>query len=177
MNKQELTAMVAEILGSMTPEPKVKASGYRPETPGPERKGPEWEAGDFVPDITQLDLRQLYLTEDPEKPEAYKKLKARTPARLGSGKAGARYRTLTALRFRADHAAAGDFAGLQVAGKGFHCLEEFRSTIFNAVGKVGDFAVFIRVFDRPGFQQSHLFHGSGKHSLHIVHGLFINVHP
>ena len=35
-------------------------------------------------------------------------MKEKTPARLGSGKAGPRYRTLTMLRFRADHAAAQD---------------------------------------------------------------------
>ena len=35
-------------------------------------------------------------------------MKLKTPARLGSGKAGARYKTLTMLRFRADHAAAQD---------------------------------------------------------------------
>ena len=35
-------------------------------------------------------------------------MKAKTPARLGSGKAGPRYKTLTMLRFRADHAAAQD---------------------------------------------------------------------
>ena len=35
-------------------------------------------------------------------------MKEKTPARLGSGKAGARYKTLTMLRFRADHAAAQD---------------------------------------------------------------------
>ena len=35
MNKQELAAMVAEILGSMDAEPMVKASDYRPSDPGP----------------------------------------------------------------------------------------------------------------------------------------------
>ena len=35
-------------------------------------------------------------------------MKQRTPARLGAGRAGARYKTLTMLRFRADHAAAQD---------------------------------------------------------------------
>lgn len=35
-------------------------------------------------------------------------MKAKTPARLGLGRAGARYKTITALRMRADHAAAQD---------------------------------------------------------------------
>ena len=106
MNKQELAAMVAEILGQM--EPTVKASDYRATVPEPEKKTPAFCTGDFVPDVTQLDLRKLYLTENPRDPEKYKAMKLKTPARLGSGKAGPRYKTLTMLRFRADHAAAQD---------------------------------------------------------------------
>ena len=46
--------------------------------------------GDFVPDITALDLRKLYLTKNPVDKTAFAKLKAKTPARLGAGRAGAR---------------------------------------------------------------------------------------
>ncbi len=114
MNKQELAAMVAEILGSMDVEPMVKGSEYKPTSPGPERKDQGYGDGDFVPDVTALDLRKLYLVENPENGEKYRKMKERTPARLGSGKAGPRYRTLTMLRFRADHAAAQDAVFSQV---------------------------------------------------------------
>ena len=114
MNKQELAAMVAEILGTLGPEPMVKGGDYRPENPGPEQKDSHFRDGDFVPDVTALDLRKLYLVEQPENGEKYKKLKEKTPARLGSGKAGPRYRTLTMLRFRADHAAAQDAVFSQV---------------------------------------------------------------
>ena len=117
MNKQELAAMVAEILGSGTLEPMVKASDYKPTAPQPEKKDTHFHDGDFVPDVTALDLRQLYLVNDPENGEKYKKMKLRTPARLGSGKAGARYKTLTMLRFRADHAAAQDAVFSQVSEK------------------------------------------------------------
>jgi len=115
MNKQELSAMVAEILGSMTAEPMVKGSDYKPTTAGPEKRETGYREGDFVPDVTALDLRKLYLVEDAQDAEKYKKMKLRTPARLGSGKAGARYKTLTALRFRADHAAAQDAVFSQVS--------------------------------------------------------------
>ena len=108
MNKQELSAMVAEILQSMHPEPMVKGSEYKPTDPGPKAKEQPFQDGDFVPDVTALDLRKLYLVEDAADPEKYRRLKEKTPARLGSGKAGARYKTLTMLRFRADHAAAQD---------------------------------------------------------------------
>ena len=108
MNKEELTAMVAEILQGMGREPMVKAADYHATTPGPEKKDCGYSDGDFVPDVTQLDLRKLYLVENAADPEKFKKMKLKTPARLGSGKAGPRYKTLTMLRFRADHAAAQD---------------------------------------------------------------------
>ena len=108
MNKEELTAMVAEILAGMGREPMVKGADYRNRAPEPHRELPEYREGDFVPDVTQLDLRKLYLVENAREPEKFRRMKERTPARLGCGKAGARYKTLTMLRFRADHAAAQD---------------------------------------------------------------------
>ena len=114
MNKQEISAMVAEILASMGQEPAVKASDYHATQPGPEKPDTHYHDGDFVPDVTSLDLRKLYLTENPADKDEYARLKAKTPARLGSGKAGARYKTLTMLRFRADHAAAQDAVFSQV---------------------------------------------------------------
>ena len=72
MNKQELTAMVAEILGQIGVEPMVKGSEYKPTNPGPEKKDCGFHDGDFVPDVTALDLRKLYLTENPQQPEQYR---------------------------------------------------------------------------------------------------------
>ncbi len=114
MNKQELSALVAEILQTMDAEPMVKASDYKPTEPNPTPEETGFREGDFVEDISKLDLRKLYLTENPENREAFARLKEKTPARLGSGRAGARYKTLTMLRFRADHAAARDAVFSQV---------------------------------------------------------------
>ena len=108
MNKEDVSRLVAEILGELGKEPMVKASDYKPASPGPEPAPPEHRDGDFVPDVTELDLRKLYLTENPANKAQFARLKERTPARLGSGRAGPRYKTLTMLRFRADHAAAQD---------------------------------------------------------------------
>ena len=108
MNKEELTAMVAEILAGMGREPAVKGADYRNTAPEPHRECPEYHPGDFVDDVTKLDLRKLYLVENAADSEKFKRMKEKTPARLGCGKAGARYKTLTMLRFRADHAAAQD---------------------------------------------------------------------
>lgn len=110
MTKQELTNMVAEILSQMHGEemPKVKGSDYKTLVIEQDKRDDSYRSGDFVPDVTALDLRKLYLTENPADAEKFRKMKEKTPARLGSGKAGARYKTLTMLRFRADHAAAQD---------------------------------------------------------------------
>lgn len=110
MNKDELSALVAEILAGMGEAPQVKAGPYHPENPGPQKRQEEGSAED----VSAIDLRKLYLTEDPQNGAEYLKLKARTPARLGMGKAGPRYKTLTMLRFRADHAAAQDAVFSQV---------------------------------------------------------------
>lgn len=112
MTKSELQAMVADILKTM--EPQVKGSDYKPTEPGPEAQQTHYRDGDFVEDVSKLDLRKLYLVEKPRNEEAFRRMKERTPARLGSGRAGARYKTLTMLRFRADHAAARDAVFTQV---------------------------------------------------------------
>ena len=106
--------MVAEILQNMGKEPQVKGSDYKPRDPGPVQKDTHLHDGDFVEDVTKLDLRKLYLTDSPADAEKFRKLKEKTPARLGSGRAGPRYKTLTMLRFRADHAAAQDAVFSQV---------------------------------------------------------------
>ena len=105
MNKQELTNLVAEILSTMNaPQPQVKASEYKTVVYNDDRP----EDTGAVDDVSALDLRKLYLVDEPADEKAYRRLKERTPARLGSGRAGPRYKTLTMLRFRADHAAAQD---------------------------------------------------------------------
>ena len=115
MTKQELTNLVTEILSQMHgDEPMVKASDYKTVVYNQDKKEEQYRDGDFVPDVTALDLRKLYLTDNPADGEKFRKMKEKTPARLGSGKAGPRYKTLTMLRFRADHAAAQDAVFSQV---------------------------------------------------------------
>ena len=110
MNKEELSALVSQILSEMDAAPQVKSGPYHPENPGPQQR----EEGGSAEDVSAIDLRKLYLTTEPEKGEDYLKLKSRTPARLGMGRAGPRYKTLTQLRFRADHAAAQDAVFSQI---------------------------------------------------------------
>ena len=105
MNELELRAlverMVADLMGQ-APTPQVKGADYFPTEPAPEGGGGE------LPDLAEVDLRRQYLVESPHDGPAFLALKAKTPARLGVGRAGARYKTATMLRFRADHAAAQD---------------------------------------------------------------------
>ena len=116
MTKEELTNLVSEILSQMhgQKQPMVKGSDYKTLVYNQQEKENGCSGAGFVPDVTALDLRKLYLTENPADPEKFRKLKEKTPARLGNGKAGARYKTLTMLRFRADHAAAQDAVFSQV---------------------------------------------------------------
>ena len=106
MNKEELKTIVAQMLRELhsgeCPEPTVKAGDYKPTQNRPT------EDGGVIADITTVDLRKQYLVENPKNAAAFMALKAKTPARLGVGRAGTRYKTATLLRFRADHAAAQD---------------------------------------------------------------------
>lgn len=61
-----------------------------------------------IEDITEIDLKKQLLVKNPKDAEAYLDMKSKTPARIGIGRCGARYKTETVLRFRADHAAAQD---------------------------------------------------------------------
>ena len=48
----------------------------KPTAPQPEKKQTHFHDGDFVPDVTQLDLRRLYLVENSENGEKFKKIGA-----------------------------------------------------------------------------------------------------
>lgn len=65
-------------------------------------------SGECLPDITKIDLKSWFLLDHAKNKEEYLHMKSKTPARLGVGRAGARYKTMSMLRVRADHAAAQD---------------------------------------------------------------------
>ena len=105
MNEKEVRALVERMiveLAGQAPTPQVKGADDHPM----ER---ESAAGDgCLDDISEIDLRRQYLVKDPRNGPAFLDLKRKTPARLGVGRAGARYKTITMLRMRADDAAAQD---------------------------------------------------------------------
>ncbi len=96
MTEQEIRAVVEQVLRQLGQDTPARQSP------------PPAEAGDPLPDISAVDLRRQYLVEHPHDQAAFLAMKERTPARIGTGHAGARYRTETMLRFQADHAAAQD---------------------------------------------------------------------
>ena len=92
MDREGLKALVAELLQEME-----GASSQEQE-----------DKEKILPDITAVDLRKAYFVKNPADGAAFSRLKAKTSARLGLGRAGTRYETFSYLRFRADHAAAQD---------------------------------------------------------------------
>ena len=112
MNDNELRAIIEQVLTEMNVSGTASASadGNAVKTAvvnavknaGCEQAGVEEGC---LPDITQIDIKKQYLVEHPQNGEAYLDLKQYAPCRLGIGKAGARYKTLPNLEFRAAHSA------------------------------------------------------------------------
>lgn len=111
MNEQDLRKMVEQLVDQMI----GKESGTTTTTAKPatstsqgNHSGSTIDHNGCIEDITAIDLKKQFLVKNAKDKEAYLQMKSKTPARLGIGKAGARYRTETMLRVRADHAAAQD---------------------------------------------------------------------
>ena len=104
MNEKDLKALVEQLVGQMVGELDTNVVS---ETV---KKATEVVVDNnaYIDDITEVDIRKQLLVKNPKDAEAYLDMKAKTPARLGMGRAGTRYKTETVLRFRADHAAAQD---------------------------------------------------------------------
>jgi len=103
-SESDLKRLVEQVLVEMTTKEGSSAEGIAKEIL---ETATVVEDG-MIPDITEVDIRTNLLVKNPADREGYLKMKKHTPARLGIGRAGARYKTETTLRFRADHAAAQD---------------------------------------------------------------------
>ncbi len=109
MNETELKQMVEQMVRDLAGRGELHAAPKgEVHHPDPAQTQSPGSSGGCHSDITEVDLRKQYLVESPANGPAFLDLKARTPARIGLGRAGARYKTDTMLRFRADHAAAQD---------------------------------------------------------------------
>lgn len=104
MNQQQIDAIIDAIVAEL------KRQGIGAVAP-PARIGRGDEGVDLtldLPDITTAEARMRPWITHPAKPDALRALMATTPARIGIGRAGARYRNIPQLRFWADHAVTQD---------------------------------------------------------------------
>ncbi|SJZ37962.1 Ethanolamine ammonia-lyase light chain [Pilibacter termitis] len=105
MKATELRTMIESILKEMTQSGNTTQVK---ETVATLSQSPSVIEDGVLEDITEIDIRKQLLVENPKNREGYLKMKFYTPARLGCGREGTRYKLQTQLRFRADHAAAQD---------------------------------------------------------------------
>ncbi|MPQ42905.1 ethanolamine ammonia-lyase subunit EutC [Clostridium tarantellae] len=107
MNEKDLKAMVEQLVSQMVGKVDKETIEKAIQDVATEVKE-DIDSEGCIPDITEIDIKKQLLVDNPADKEAYLEMKAKTPARLGIGRAGTRYKTITALRVRADHAAAQD---------------------------------------------------------------------
>ena len=94
---ERIAAIVAEVMAQLRRTGSVTL---------PQNSQPR-EEGD-CDDITSPACRKISLLDHPQDPEALERMRGRTTARIGVGRAGPRLKTRTMLTLRADHAQARD---------------------------------------------------------------------
>lgn len=107
MDTKELKQIIESVLTEMN----ISESQINPSTEQNLKKSCDSMTGiegGILDDITEIDIKEQYLVENPADKEGFMELKQFAPCRLGIGKAGARYKTLPQLMFRAAHSAAQD---------------------------------------------------------------------
>lgn len=107
INENDLRKVIEQVLGEMDLGTIASKAAGEQQASGGRLHAPEAEEG-MQPDVTETDIRTQYLVKNPVNGEAYLDLKKYAPCRLGIGKAGARYKTIPSLQFRAAHSAAQD---------------------------------------------------------------------
>lgn len=104
MDQKDLKQIIEQVLSEMN----ISPDSASPATAASDGSCATTIEDGCIPDVTEVDIKKQYLVENPENKEAYAELKAYAPCRLGIGRAGARYKTLPMLEFRAAHSAAQD---------------------------------------------------------------------
>lgn len=110
MDAKELKSIIEEVLAEMNVSTSDKAAAVSSSDEKCEKAscGASVVEDGCLDDITKIDVKKLYLVENPVNKEGFMELKQFAPCRLGIGKAGARYKTLPQIMFRAAHSAAQD---------------------------------------------------------------------
>lgn len=112
MNENDIKLMVSDLLEKMVKGEFIEQKLNENENRVNNFKQPEKQIilnpNEMIDDITKINLKTVLWIDNPQDKESYMDMKKRTPARLGVGRCGTRYKTISALRFKADHAAAQD---------------------------------------------------------------------
>ena len=98
-DRDSIAAIVAEVIEQLQRTGSVTL---------PQRERPCCGGEDPCGDITAAACRRISLLDHPEDPEALERMRTKTTARIGVGRAGPRLKTRTLLTLRADHAQARD---------------------------------------------------------------------
>lgn len=106
MDQKDLKKIIEQVLAEMNITPDGSAAVTAAATAACAQEVPVEDG--CIPDITEVDLKSVYLVPNPVEKAKFEELKQYTPARVGIWRAGPRYLTSTYLRFRADHSAAQD---------------------------------------------------------------------
>lgn len=86
MNEQDLRKMVEQMVEQMVSKDTSSTStSYESNS---RSSVASMVSGECLPDITKIDLRKQFLVDDAKDKEGYLAMKAKTPARLGVGRAG-----------------------------------------------------------------------------------------
>ncbi len=101
MDQQQIEAIVEAVVAEL------KRQGLGVSTPSTRPAGGR-ELSLDLPDLTTQEMRRRTWIQNPANPEALRVLMATTTARIGIGRAGARYRNVPQLQFWADHAVTQD---------------------------------------------------------------------
>ncbi len=98
---ERIAAIVAEVMEQL----RRTGSVVLPASPAPQ---PEMQSAGDCEDLTSPACKKISLLDHPQDPEALERMRGRTTARIGVGRAGPRLKTKTMLTLRADHAQARD---------------------------------------------------------------------
>lgn len=118
-NNDLLSRIIAEVISEMGGNVPASAveSAVRAPMPGNASASPSFHASadiDIAEDITSTACKAVPTLENPADMDALLRMKGKTPARIGVGRAGGRLKTKTMLTLRADHAAAKDAVFMDV---------------------------------------------------------------
>lgn len=107
MSDQQLEQIVRRVLAELGADGEKTSSSTGATTANRPSAASAADGGE-IPDIRQIDYRQVYNVPNAANPDEFRRIKARTWARLGLGRSGPRYTTASLLRFWADNASAMD---------------------------------------------------------------------